>query len=205
MYSVISTFQQTILSSTTSEEVSEYDWLRQNLGQAHTTAYQQRFRGFWAMNRAQLSSGFYATYFEFLKTRKPPTLESLCRELYDSSARRNGTRALQFSFATKLLHTLDPTLPIYDSKVARFFLFEAPSSDRPAPERIGRLTAFHDFLRAEYARVINRRQLATAIDAFRQRFKPQQHTDEKILDWLIWKFVNLADDGALLNGQIVYG
>jgi hypothetical protein len=128
MYSVIDTFQKTILSSTTSEEVSEYDWLRQNLGQAHTAAYQQLYKGFWGMNRAQLSSGFYTTYFEFLRTRKLPTLESLCRELYDSSARRNGTRALQFSFATKLLHTLDPRLPIYDSKVARFFYSKRPQA-----------------------------------------------------------------------------
>jgi hypothetical protein len=46
--------------------------------------------------------------------------------------------------------------------------------------------------------------LATAIAEFRQRFNPQQHTDEKIIDWLVWKFVALADKGALLNGQIVY-
>lgn len=104
----------------------------------------------------------------------------------------------------EVLHTLNPRLPIYDSKMARFFLFEAPSSDRPAPERIGKLITFHAFLEAEYKRVFNDGQLATAIDAFRQRFNPERHTDEKIVDWLIWTFVNLADGGALLNGQIVY-
>jgi hypothetical protein len=54
MYSVIDTFQKTILSSTTSEEVSEYDWLRQNLGQAHTAAYQQLYKGFWGMAEQRL-------------------------------------------------------------------------------------------------------------------------------------------------------
>jgi hypothetical protein len=204
MYSVICTFQQTIISSISPQEVTNYDRLRQNVGQANTAAYQQLYRDFWGMNVAQLSIGFYTTYFEFLKATTTPTLANLCQALYDSSARRDGTRTLQFSFATKLLHTLNPHLPIFDSKVARFYLFEPPSSDRPAPERIGKLTVFHGFLKAEYERVINSSQLATAIDAFHQRFNPQQHTDEKIVDWLIWKLVNLADGGALLNGQIVY-
>ena len=205
MYSVISTFQQAIISSIPSHEVTEYDWLRQNVGQATTAAYQQRYKNFWGMNVAQLSSGFYATYFDFLKAAPTtPTLADLCQALYDSSVRRNGARTLQFSFATKLLHTLNPHLPIYDSLVSRFFLFEAPSSDRPLPERIRRLTAFCGFLETEYARLINGGQLGAAIDAFRQRFNPQQHTDEKIVDWLVWKLVDLTDHGALLNGQIVY-
>jgi len=59
MYSVISTFQQTIVGSISPEEVSEYDWLRQNVGQVDTGLYQQRYRNFWAMNVAQLSSSFY--------------------------------------------------------------------------------------------------------------------------------------------------
>jgi hypothetical protein len=204
MYSTIKIFQQTIIGSIPSREVTEYAWLRDNVGRANTETYQKRYRGFWGMHAARLSSEFHATYFEFLKAPTIPTLADLCRALYDPSGRRNGTRTLQFSFATKLLHTLNPHVPIYDSKVARFFLFEAPSSDRPVPERIGGLTAFHAFLEVEYRRVLNGRQLSTAIDAFRQRFDPEQHTDEKIVDWLIWTFVNLVDGGALLNGQIAY-
>ena len=46
--------------------------------------------------------------------------------------------------------------------------------------------------------------LAPAIAAFRERFHPQHHTDEKIVDWLIWALVGLADEGALLDGRIVY-
>lgn len=173
MYSVISTFQQPILSSIRAQDVTEYDWLLQNVGQANTAGYQKRYKDFWGMNRAQLSSGFYATYFEHLKAPTTPVLENLCQALYDSSERRNGTRTLPFSFATKLLHTLNPELPIYDSRVARFFLFNAPSSERPVPERISKLTAFHRFLGTDYARVIDSGQLGTAIDAFRQRFKPE--------------------------------
>jgi hypothetical protein len=123
-----------------------------------------------------------------------------------TSRPRAATEDKRFNFLLRqsccipLIHGL----PIYDSLVARFFLFEAPSSDRPVEERITKLTAFHDFLGTEYARVIKGGQLASAIAAFRQRFNPQQHTDEKIIDWLIWTLVSLADRGALLKSQIVY-
>jgi hypothetical protein len=30
------------------------------------------------------------------------------------------------------------------------------------------------------------------------------HSDEKIVDWLIWALVGLADGGALLKEQISY-
>jgi hypothetical protein len=204
MYSVIRTFQETIVESITPQEVAEYDWLRKTTGQSGTASYQQRYKNFWSMNVAQLSSPFYTTYFEFLSAAATPTPTDLCRTLYESSTRRDGRQTLQFSFATKLLHTLNPRLPIYDSLVARFFLFEPPSSDRPVEERITKLIAFHDFLGTEYARVIKGGQLASAIAAFRQRFNPQQHTDEKVIDWLIWTFVYLADKGALLTSRIVY-
>jgi hypothetical protein len=204
MYSIISTFQELIIDGIGPQDVTEYDWLCQHVREADTAAYQQRYKNFWGMNVAQLSSGFYATYFNFLKLSAVPALKTLCQTLFDSSTRRDGRQTLQFSFATKLLHTLDPRLPIYDSFVARFFLFEPPSSDCPLSERIGRLIAFHDFLIAEYRRLINGGHLETAISTFRQRLNPQQQTDEKIIDWLLWSYVDQINRGALLKGTIVY-
>jgi hypothetical protein len=87
--------------------------------------------------------------------------------------------------------------------VARFYLFKAPTSGT-VKERTEKLTAFHNFLVADYARVINSGLLAPAIAAFRERFKPRHHTDEKIIDCLVWVLVGLAEDGAVLDGRIVY-
>jgi hypothetical protein len=111
---------------------------------------------------------------------------------------------LQFSYPTKLCHMVSPKLPIYDSRVARFYLFQEPSTHWPLPTRITAYVAFHDFLRNEYARILSGNLLKPAIDGFRQRFNPKQHTDEKIIDWLIWAFIDWVDSGALLNGQVVY-
>jgi hypothetical protein len=88
--------------------------------------------------------------------------------------------------------------------VARFFLFQAPPSDRPLRERVDNLTAFYSFLKAEYSRILDGRLLASTIELFRAKLDPKEHTDEKILDWIIWKYIKLADAGALLDGQILY-
>jgi hypothetical protein len=155
------------------------------------------YKKFWQMNLAQMGSTFHQKYFNALNTTKPLTLRGLCKMLYPYSKRRKGTPTLQFSFPTKLRHMIKPQLPIYDKKVVRFFLFQEPSTKLPWEQRLNGYIVFHNFLIREYRRVIGCGQLATAIAAFHQQFHPQQHTEEKIIDWLILTFVELADKGQI--------
>lgn len=124
MYSVIAASQKQLLESIQQQEVEVYEQLCQDVGRAGTQDYQRRYKTFWAMNRA--SPGFCSKYFELLAMGTTPHLAPLLQELEDASMRRNGTPTVQFSFATKLLHTRNAQLPIYDSRVARFYLFEPP-------------------------------------------------------------------------------
>jgi hypothetical protein len=195
MYAVINASHQAIINSINQNEVTEYEWLLQNVGHLNA-AYQQLYRSFWGMRFP--NSNFYTEYFDFLMAPRPPLLNDLCHALHDHN------ETLQFSFATKLLHMRNPHLPIYDSKVARFFLFKPPPSDWQLQVRIDRYIQFYKFLQFEYARVINGGLLATAIAAFRQQFNLMQHTDEKIIDWIIWGLVTCADNDAVLNGHIAY-
>jgi hypothetical protein len=203
VYPVISAFHQTIIREIDPQYVKQYEWIREKVAEVDSPQYQQQYRDFWRMNVAQLGKSFYTTYFGLLKAPTEHELPGLCDALYEVSTRLDGKRTLQFSFATKLLHLQNPHLPIYDSRVARFYLFKAPSGGT-VEERTKKLTAFHNFLVAEYARVIHNGLLAPAIAALRERFKPRLHTDEKIIDWLIWALVGLAEDGAVLDGRIVY-
>jgi hypothetical protein len=79
-----------------------------------------------------------------------------------------------------------------------------PSPDKELRERIGRFVAFYDFLKREYARVLDEKLLATAIRTFRSRFTSSHFTDEKVIDSLIWGFVDLSNKDALINNQIAY-
>ncbi len=204
MYDLINQFAQTVVGTIPPEHVTDYEWLLQNVGQASTPDYQRRYRRFWAMNAAQLSPAFYTAYFGTLTAAMShaPTLSSVAQTLHASSARQNGQKSLQFSFATKRLHMTNQHSPIYDSQVAAFYFFQEPSTD--LQQRISGLVAFHNFLTQEYGRVLNGGLLACAIQEFRVRLNPQHFTDEKIVDSLIWAFVAFLWNSALPNRQVVF-
>jgi hypothetical protein len=197
MYSTICKNQHAIISAIPQTYVQKYESLLQPVGRANNPQYQRDYKKFWQMNLAQMGSTFHQKYFNALNTTKPLTLRGLCKMLYPYSKRRKGTPTLQFSFPTKLRHMIKPQLPIYDKKVVRFFLFQEPSTKLPWEQRLNGYIVFHNFLIREYRRVIGCGQLATAIAAFHQQFHPQQHTEEKIIDWLILTFVELADKGQI--------
>jgi hypothetical protein len=169
------------------------------MAQVGTSDYQRIYRKHWTMNQSQLSPDFYTTYFSVLDgaVKTAPTLEKVIQTLYSASVRRNGQKSIQFSFATKLLHMVDQHLPIYDSQVAEFYFFQVPTGE--SEERLAKLTRFYEFLKAEYARVLKDGLLDKSIQEVRHSFPNSKLTDEKIIDSLIWAFINL-----LHKGQITY-
>ena len=207
MYALICKNQQLILTAIEKDKgVPAYELLVSNIGRANDPQYQDKYKDFWMMKRAHLGSSFDRAYFSALNPNQPmPSLRNLCQVLYQFP-RLRGDQALQFSFATKLRHMLNRQLPIYDDRVASFYLFQAPpalwcksvlSANLRLRQRINGLIVFHNFLIHEY-RVVSSGVLAGAIAAFRQRFNdPRQHTDVKIIDWLIYEFVRLANQGKI--------
>lgn len=211
MYDLINQFAQTVVSAIPPDHVTEYEWLLQNVDRVTMPDYQERYRRYWAMGVARLNAAFYATYFNELSLamRQAPSLQVLSQTLHVASTNSKGRQSLQFSFATKLLHMTNQQLPIYASEVAAFYFFQEPEIKKPKEpqdlqRRIGVFVTFHDFLRQEYARVFKNNLLATAIQEFRVRLKPQRFTDAKIVDSLIWRFVGLLWKGALMNGIVTY-
>jgi hypothetical protein len=194
MYSFINKNADKVVASVTRDFVTEYSWLIQNAipSQIGTPAYQKRYRKYWSMNLSQLSPDFFLAYFRILAKarREQIPLDRIVNYLYEASTRMNGQKSVQFSFATKLLHMTDQHLPVYDSQVAEFYFFQAPTRGS-FEERLAALTEFYEYLRVEYARVLKNGLLSTAIKAFRREFPENKFTDEKIIDSLIWAFIKL--------------
>lgn len=206
MYPLINKNATKVITAVPDNEVLTYEWLLQNVEQVATERYQATYRKYWAMGTARFGPKFYAAYFTALRSADAGKLglRELLANLHDASARHNGTRSLQFSFATKLLHMRNPQLPIYDSHVAQFYFFQLPKADRKLQPRVDGCVDFYNFLVREYARVLRDGLLTNTIEEFRRRLKPQYLTDEKIIDFLIWAFVSSAKGGALLRSEIVY-
>lgn len=175
--------------------VAQYDWLIQNIHQVAEAEYQRRYKTFWRLHGAGLSQNYCHAYFQHLQTgldNNAPHLNILAHELYQIPINTNR-KALQFSFCTKLCHMLNRELPIYDSRIRLFYNFIEPLRALPIIERINGYVQFHQFLINEYNRVLNEGLLMPSIQAFRQHFNPQHFTDKKIIDSLIWAFINYQE------------
>lgn len=191
MYSLINQHSKEVVESVPVDFVVVYEWLLQNTNsqQIESPAYQQKYRNFWAMNGALLSSTFYSAYFRTLgeAMHQMPTLRSVVQTLYFEPTHRDGRKSIQFSFATKLLHMADRRSPIYDARVADFYFFQPRA--KTFESRVSELLEFHEFLTEEYARVLRDGLLANSIQEFRSLHSATCWTDEKIIDSLVWAFV----------------
>jgi hypothetical protein len=204
MYDLINKYAEQVVQAAEANRLFEdYQWLCIN----HTSqGYESKYRKFWAMGGAHLNAKFYPAYFALLnniRNERPSAdtatgLAEVTRQLYDASEDSRGRKSVQFSFATKLMHTVHPRLPIYDSMVAEFFFWQGPKK-KSIEGRIGEYVSFHGFLIDEYDRIVKYGLLTKAIELFRIRCTQQCWTDEKIIDSLIWAFVPL-----LRNRKIKY-
>ena len=185
--------------------VPEYEWL---IGNVATTpwpkGYEDRYTQFWRLNSARLTPTYRSVYFDELKlelaTSSRRSLPQLCLDLYKTPTYKKGGHSLQFSFSTKLCHMLDPHLPIYDNLVADFYLFSPPIPDKKkGPEPcLAKLNSFYEWLIGEYVRVLRLGLMKPSIDAFNARFPLHRFTEEKIIDSLIWAYVAVARNRAIL-------
>ena len=194
-------------------DVPRYIELRRRLFAGDVAAdedFHALYRAYWQMNVARLGDPFYFRYFALLESLKKNRagfvgeIDATIREL---ALLTNTTErpSLQFSFATKLLNTIDPRLPVYDSYVSQFYFFVAPPSNYSVDARLSALLSFHAFLRAEYGRVIKEGLLADAIARFRQHFAiDSELCDERVVDMLIWGYVSLLRNGAQLVRRALY-
>ncbi len=170
--------------------VDEYDYLMQNRYLVGDLGYQKRYCTYWRLFGAGLSADFRREYFTILQehlNNNNTNLEQVLRKLYIKPVNAKGHRKIQFSFSSKLIHMVDPHSPIYDSMVASFFSFNAKA--KTTEEKISELLEFHQFLVAEYQRVLKLDLLTPSIQQFRQLFSPIKFTDEKVIDSLIWAFL----------------
>lgn len=205
MYSLMEANASSLVGFIDHVHVDNYDWLMANRGSVGDPVFQSRFRLFWRMNAARLGDTYCNHYFELLSDLSDVAdLEDLVRELYKVPVNNKGTKALQFSFSTKLLHMHDPHLPIYDKQVAAFYFYSAPSSRSAFDSRLTSLMRFHNFLQNEYARIADEHLLSESIHLFRSRLEPRFFTDEKVIDSLIWAFVALLRGGRLVDGSVRY-
>lgn len=170
--------------------------------------YKTIYRKYWQLNAAKLSDHYCNYYFQVMENYRHKDhieIEDVVKSLYDIPSNSKGIKALQFSFATKLLHTINNTLPVYDSLVGGFYFFPPIKPSWEYAKKLSVYTKAYDFLLNEHKRVLDKGLLSESIQKIRERFRlPLAYTDEKVVDTLLWKFSAYMRTGAVILGKIQY-
>ncbi len=110
-------------------------------------------------------------------------MNTILEGLYHIPTRRK-VKSLQFSFATKLLHTLDTNPPIYDSIVAE--LLDLPvKKGKDFAANINTCIAVYGKLQDAQQQLLSDEGIMNQIAALKARYN-SQISDKKALDFLLW-------------------
>ncbi len=146
--------------------------------------FQDVYKTFYVMRAAGLTPEFFEEYFKILSNGETDLKKTL-NKLYEIP-RRKGDKAVHFSFATKLLHTVDNGLPIYDFLVGGAFNLKVERQDKDA--KINSCIEAYERLRLYYKELLNDDKIKKIILDFRKEFDcdTEKISDTKILDFIIW-------------------
>lgn len=178
-----------LLASISIRMVNKYRWIQDRFHQtdvAHDGEFQKRYAGFYRMRF--VSPEYRQAYFQLLECCKQQEIsfEELARQLYSIDNRH------EFSFLTKMLHTLDTNRPIYDSQV-------------DAALGIHRRVISNFELRLQQDRIILQAMTKTqqsllqdprvqsVLSAFTQTFIADDLSRAKKLDFLLWALGGLKN------------
>ncbi|RNI32247.1 hypothetical protein EFA69_02660 [Rufibacter immobilis] len=179
-----------IINNLDKESIDVYNFLQKEFQQSDVEknlVFQFLFRSFYRLDNAGLTPDFKSEYFRIMQEERSKTvidLESALDRLYNFKNRQDN-KSFQFSFVTKLFNTIDNSLPIYDSEVARVFGLCRPYQ-KDFKIKYKRLKEQLDLITEAYNAIISENLVHPAISLFDSKFKNHQLSDMKRLDFIVW-------------------
>lgn len=175
--------QEQILAKLDKETLLKYCWIQthvQKCNVAMNEEFQKKFSGYYRMRF--VTKEYRKRFFEYFEQIKSvgTSFEEASRVLYKVSNRH------EFSFITKMLHTINPTLPIYDSQVHASLELRR---DRFLPDLGKQIAQDEKVLRTislHYKRLMEMlavQELGSKID---KRVFPYVISEEKKVDFILW-------------------
>lgn len=132
--------------------------------------FQKKFSSFYVVRR---DGDFKKEYFKII-AKGERDLQQILKRLYRIN------RKVEFSFATKVIHILDKNAPISDQNVHNVLGSEFEIECR---------VVVYEKLCEVYKQLLKNRQVQKKLEDIRDLLEPKldRISDEKILDFLLWK------------------
>jgi len=176
-----------ILSNLDPESVSVYLFLKDEYekgGINDNFVFKFVFRSFYRLDNAGLTDEFKKIFFNLLDY-KQTDLKYILLRLYEIPTLKNKN-TIQFSFATKLIHTVDNNAPIYDLNVGK--IISKIVSGKNRDEKIQSCLEIYNSLKELYEKLLENEDIKKVILNFRSKFNvdTERMTGPKILDFIFW-------------------
>lgn len=175
-----------------SQGLAQYRWLQANLKTVDVRVslpFRTRFNHFYRVRRNQKWQNSFYELLESLKN-KGQTVEFS----YVLISLFRAMERFEASFASKLLATINPKMPVIDSVVLRNLGLKLPYSysvnrlERTVELHAKLRSLFFDFLQSEDGKYLTKR--------FRERYECGEVTEIKMLDLVLWQTRPLSNSSA---------
>lgn len=154
--------------------------------------FQRAYRKFHGMDHVGFNEDFINKYFKLIEKYRNQTVLDSEKVFIDLDRIKNfeDNDALLFSFATKLMCTIDDSIPIYDKEVCDIFSFTEPM-DVDFAMVIDILMDQQEILQAHFNEIIESNLLPVTIRMFDEKFSDTNFSMVKKLDFIFWSFGKL--------------
>lgn len=161
--------------------LTKYLWLqaqRDTCDLGSNSEYRKRFNGFYRVRRGQ---GWQEKFYDLLEGKKGQSVSFA--EVLDTLHRTTGR--YEASFASKLLATIDPNMPVIDSIVLRNLNLRLPAST--SKRRVARIQEIHNELVSSFKEFLTTEMGRHLVARFREEYPAANITEIKMLDLVLWQ------------------
>ncbi len=168
------------------KEVTTYQWLQGKLHALDVSLdlkFQKRFIGYYRVRR---NGEWQKMYFGLLESHKNTgaAFGEMLNRVYEATKRIGATGRVEASFVSKLVATIDPHLPIIDSRVLKHLGLCLPTTG--AEKKLSAAKEIHHTLVREYVAFLKTERGRYLVRRFREQYPSAQFTEVKMLDFVLW-------------------
>lgn len=164
--------------------MKKYTYIMGNLHRTDVSAdrdFQRTFNSFFVMRSRKRE--YYALFYQLLEQKKDCAISFA--EALDTLKRAEGR--LETSFASKLAHVINPTLPIWDYNVAVLhFEMKLPGYGMAPLLRQQEIIKAYDAYCGKFNDYLDSAEGQLAIRLFNEKYPHTGFTDAKKADFLMW-------------------
>lgn len=184
-----------IINNIDFESIELYNILKSEFEKSDVTKsskFQSAFNTFYGLDNVGFNEDFKVKYFKLIEHYRNLTALDIEKVFIDLERIKNfeGKDSIILSFASKLMCTVDDSIPIYDKEVCDVFSFTEPL-DVDFGMVIDILLNQLEIMQDHFNEIIERNLLPLSLKLFDEKFKGNDISLIKKLDFIFWSFGKL--------------